>query len=138
VFCGKITGLAAARPAQPGPHYGAALRGPQGAADPDHEPEWRRPRIVYPGTVPGERDAERAGRGRDRRRQSALAGRQDTDAGSGEHHQAIDGLAAGGLAAGDPAAARFGFIVTFAGPGRYPFRCQHPTSAGMADTFAVS
>jgi hypothetical protein len=65
-------------------------------------------------------------------------GRQDTDAGSGEHHQAAGGLAADGLAAGDPAAARFGFIVTFAGPGRYPFRCQHPTSAGMADTFAVS
>ena len=43
-----------------------------------------------------------------------------------------------GLAAGDPAAARFGFIVTFAGPDRYPFRCQHPASAGMADTFAVS
>ena len=43
-----------------------------------------------------------------------------------------------GLAAGDPAAARFGLVVTFAGPGRYPFRCQHPASAGMADTFAVS
>ncbi len=42
------------------------------------------------------------------------------------------------LAAGDPAAARFGFIVTFTGPGRYPFRCQHLASAGMADTFAVS
>jgi plastocyanin len=43
-----------------------------------------------------------------------------------------------GLAAGDPAVARFGFVVTFACPGSYSFPCQHPASAGMADTFAVS
>jgi len=43
-----------------------------------------------------------------------------------------------GLAPRDPAAARFGLTVTIAGPGRYPFRCQHPASAGMPDTFAVS
>jgi plastocyanin len=32
----------------------------------------------------------------------------------------------------------FAFAVTFACPGRYCFHCQHPASAGMADTFAVS
>jgi hypothetical protein len=43
-----------------------------------------------------------------------------------------------GLAAGDPAVARFGFVVTFACLGSYSFPCQYPASAGMADTFAVS
>jgi len=43
-----------------------------------------------------------------------------------------------GFAVGYPTAAPFRFIVTFACPGSYPFPCQHPASAGMADTFAVS
>jgi hypothetical protein len=42
------------------------------------------------------------------------------------------------VAAGDPAVVPFAFAVTFACPGRYCFHCQHPASAGMADTFAVS
>jgi plastocyanin len=56
-----------------------------------------------------------------------------------------EGLTAGdpaappaGLTAGDPAVVPFAFAVTFARPGRYCFHCQHPASAGMADTFAVS
>ena len=42
------------------------------------------------------------------------------------------------LAAGDPTAVPFSFVVTCACPGSYPCPCQHPASAGMADTFAVS
>lgn len=42
------------------------------------------------------------------------------------------------VAADDPAVVPFAFAVTFACPGRYCFHCQHPASAGMADTFAVS
>jgi hypothetical protein len=42
------------------------------------------------------------------------------------------------VAAGEPAVVPFAFAVTFACPGRYCFHCQHPASAGMADTFAVS
>ncbi len=42
------------------------------------------------------------------------------------------------VAAGDLAVVPFAFAVTFACPGRYCFHCQHPASAGMADTFAVS
>src|SRR5690348_18426862 len=42
------------------------------------------------------------------------------------------------VAAGQPAVVPFAFAVTFARPGRHCFHCQHPASAGMADTFAVS
>jgi len=62
-----------------------------------------------------------------------------------DHAAPLAGLTAGdpagpsaAVAADDPAVVPFAFAVTFACPGRYCFHCQHPASAGMADTFAVS